>query len=204
MKKFYTLIFVFILFITSAQISYGIKGGYNISGMRFGDEQLKNKSYFYVGGYTERQISDKVSLQGEILFTEPGGKMNYELRRIVGTEIIVDGIETATFKFPQIQIPLLTKYYLADDFSLGLGFNFGINLNPTIKNYYSFPNPSEKSHSMENIKTLNIFPLANAEYKFNRNLFADIRYHFNFFNINKNGIDMKIALLQAGLGYRFK
>jgi hypothetical protein len=203
MKKLITTIFTFSTLISFAQISYGVKGGYLLSGLKIGDQQIENKSYFYIGGFVEKRVNEKFSLQGEILYTEPGGKQNYELYRIVGDQVIVEGTETATFKFPQIQVPLIAKYYIVEKFSLGLGLNFGINLNPTIENYYLFPNPIESSVAQEDIKTLNLFPLLNVEYQLSKNFFVDARYNSNFFKVNSSSLDKKIAMAQIGLGYKF-
>lgn len=204
MKKLIATILTFSMFaISFAQISYGVKGGFSLSGMKIGDQQIDNKSYFYIGGLVEKKFNEKFSLQGEILFTEPGGKQQYELYKLIGSEIIVQGTETATFKFPQIQVPVIAKYNLVEKFSLGLGLNFAINLNPTIKNYYLFPNPIEPSSLQEDVNTLNIFPLLNLEYKFPKNIFVDARYNSNIFKVNNASLEKKLAMFQIGLGYKF-
>ena len=48
MKKLITTIFTFSTLISFAQISYGVKGGYLLSGLKIGDQQIENKSYFYI------------------------------------------------------------------------------------------------------------------------------------------------------------
>lgn len=203
MKKFLSLIAVAISVGTFAQTEFGVKAGYNLSGYQIGSYQNQNKSYFYLGGLAEHKISEKFSLQGELLYTELGGKDTYEAQKIIGNEIVNIGTQKLYFHYPQLQIPLSAKYYFATPFSLSAGLNFGINLNPNLE--FDPETLENKSGKMENIKTLNIFPFIGAEYQFNQNLFADARYHFNFIKINEGGGPKhKIAFVQVGLGYRFK
>ena len=73
MKKQFLLFFSILFFgLVSAQTTFGVKAGYNLSNMKWessnsGSYNFDSKSYFYAGILIENRLSDKVSVQGELL-----------------------------------------------------------------------------------------------------------------------------------------
>lgn len=208
MKKICSLALILIFSLSFSQTHFGVKAGYNLSKMTFdwqqyGKEKLDSKSYFYVGAFAEHFISEKFSLQGELIYTELGGKAYSERTDIIENEVIQGGTNEINFHYPQIQIPVSAKYYPIKKLAFLGGFNFGINLDPNVKfKYHDFFNPSDVDQS--NIKTVNISPFVGTEFHFTEKFFVDARYNFNFFDINQEGLSTKIGIFQIGLGYRFK
>ena len=90
MKKIVLFLIIVAFGNLSAQNSFGVKAGYTLSNMKwqvsgFDDYNFDSKSSFYVGGLAEHRFSDKLSLQGELLYTELGGKSpEEELTTVVG------------------------------------------------------------------------------------------------------------------------
>lgn len=208
MKKIYSVLIIAMFGNLQAQTAFGVKAGYNLSNMKwqvsgFNDYNFDSKSYFYIGALAERHLSDKFSLQAEVLYTELGGKSGEEsITTIVGNEVVEMGSNSSTFTTSQIQVPISAKYYFIPKFSLSAGMNFGFSFNSKVKN--SFNSDQTPSGKTELFKTLNIFPFLGTEYKFADHFFADARYHFNFFNTAiANAPPTKISFLQIGLGYRF-
>lgn len=209
MKKLIALLLMTAGFSLSfAQTHFGVRAGYNLSNMtfdwkQFGKEKLDSKSYFYIGGFVEYSVTEKFSLQGEMVYTELGGRTYVESTEITDYGVIPAGMNAVDFHLPQLQIPVSAKYYPIKKLALLGGLNFGINVDPNVKfKYHDFSNPSDSD--LSNMKTLNIFPFLGTEFHFTEKIFADARYHFNFFEINKEGLPMKIGFFQVGLGYRFK
>lgn len=210
MKKIYLLLITFVLSGNiNAQTEFGVKAGYNLSNMKwevsgFDDFKFSSKSYFYVGVLAEHHLTDKFSIQAELLYTELGGQSPAEeLTTVVGNEVLVIGTNATTFTTSQIQVPIAAKYYVVPNFSLSAGINFGFNISSKVEN--TFNSDQTPSGKTDLFKTLNIFPFLGTEYKFNEHFFADARYHFNFFNAAVQDAPItKIGFLQAGFGYRFK
>lgn len=208
MKKILFALLIFVTVTLHAQSQFGIKGGYNLSSMKwevkgFDNYKFASQSYFYVGALAERKLSEKVSLQGELLYTELGGKDTETLTTIVGNEVVEIGTNTTKIATSQLQIPISAKYHLIPQFSLSAGLNFGFNIYSRVKNtFVSDQTPNDKTNLF---KTVNIFPFLGTEYKIDNHFFADARYHFNFFNAAiQDAPPTKISFLQVGLGYRFK
>ncbi|WP_027387710.1 porin family protein [Chryseobacterium gregarium] len=185
-----------------SEMSFGVKGGYSLSSMKFFDNKLDSKSYFYVGIVAEQPVSSKVSIQAEALYTQLGGKQDFPVVDFTDSGVIERGSILFDYQLTQIQIPISVKYYIIPDLSASAGMNFGFNISEKVKTEQMVNGATSRNY--EDIKSLNLFPFLGAEYKINDHFFADARYHFNFIEVNKCGLPTKISFLQAGVGYRFK
>lgn len=186
----------------ASEISFGVKGGYSLSNMKFYGEQMKSKSYFYAGVVAEKSISSQFSVQAEVLYTQLGGSNSYPWTQLVGNEIVDVGNMKFDYKINQIQVPISAKYYFIPNLSASVGMNVGFNISSKTKISTMF---DENTGESEGLKTVNLFPFLGAEYKITEKFFVDARYNFNFFEMNKsNAVPTKIGFLQAGVGYRFK
>ncbi|WP_083862207.1 porin family protein [Flavobacterium sp. B17] len=188
---------------SDSKISFGVKAGYSLSNMKFFDEKLDSKSYFYAGIVAEQPISSKFGIQAEVLYTQIGGTQQLPVIDFTDTGVIESGRRLKfNYQLTQIQVPVSAKYYFIPDFSISAGMNVGFNISEKVKTK-EVVNGST-SHNYEGIKSVNLFPFLGAEYKINDKFFVDARYNFNFFEINKGDFTTKVGFLQAGVGYRFK
>lgn len=188
---------------SDSKISFGVKAGYSLSNMKFFDEKLDSKSYFYAGIVAEQPISSKFGIQAEALYTQIGGTEQLPVIDFTDTGVIETGRNLKfNYQLTQIQVPVSAKYYFIPDFSVSAGMNVAFNISEKVKTK-EVVNGST-SHNYEGIKSVNLFPFLGAEYKINDKFFVDARYNFNFFEINKGDFTTKVGFLQAGVGYRFK
>ncbi|MFL9833323.1 porin family protein [Chryseobacterium terrae] len=187
---------------SDSDFKFGVKAGYSLSTMKFFDNKLDSKSYFYAGFVAEKPVSSKVGIQAEVLYTQIGGTDSLPLVQLIGSDIVEMGTVDFNYQFTQIQVPVSVKYYFIPKFSASAGMNFGFNLSEKVKTD-EIVNGTD-SQDLVDYKTLNLFPFLAAEYKITDKFFVDARYNFNFFDMHKNGFETKIGFLQAGVGYRFK
>lgn len=69
---------VFTFGLTNAQdVSYGVKGGLNLSNLSGDIEDAKSLFGAHVGAFAEIKITDKFSVQPELLFSMQGAKQEY-------------------------------------------------------------------------------------------------------------------------------
>lgn len=207
MKKISLLLFIAASTLSFAQTHFGIKAGYINSSLDWKDSpssvwedftDYSSKSYFYAGGFVEHFVSKKVSVQGELIYTQIGGKSTIDMYQFVGNEWIQTGTMDAKFKYTQLQVPLSAKYYFIDKLAVSGGLNFAFNIDSKVKI------DDIGTGDIENVKTLNFNPFIGAEYHITKNIYADARYNFGISNINKEGLDVRSSFFQIGLGYRFK
>lgn len=121
MKKIYiTLLFLGTLTLTQAQENTngkshtGIKGGYNLSSVSYnGEGETDQRNGFHVGIYGESFLSDVLSLQPELLFSQQGYEINSSSGKF-------------TQKLNYINLPLMVKLYPVQNFFLEVGPQIGV------------------------------------------------------------------------------
>ncbi|MFK7746865.1 MAG: porin family protein [Kordia sp.] len=109
-----TIVLISYTFTANAQdIKYGAKAGLNFSNLEFDissdfeeddAEDVNGKTGFYIGGFVDISVSEKFSIQPELLYS-------------------IEGAEDAGISF--INIPVMAKYYVASGLSLQVGPQIG-------------------------------------------------------------------------------
>lgn len=210
-KNFFLTIAVTISGLMSAQESeskpdfdskfkFGVKAGYSLSTMKFFDNKLDSKSYFYVGLVGEQPVSSKVGIQAEVLYTQLGGKQDFPFMQINNNDVQVSSIQF-DYQLTQIQVPVSVKYYIIPELSASVGMNMAFNISEKVKTEMEVNGATSRNY--DGIKSLNLFPFLGAEYKLSEKFFVDARYNFNFIEIQNGDLPTKVGFLQAGVGYRF-
>ena len=101
-----TLLFITVTTLSfSQEVSYGVRGGLNISNLDFDPDPTFNNQHrngFAFGGFVDYGISDNFSIQAEIQYSAEGGKAD-ELRA------------------DYIQLPIMARFGLGDKFTVGIG-----------------------------------------------------------------------------------
>lgn len=188
MKKTFTiLILVLGLFSVSLQaqtLHYGVKAGYNAAKIGGDVENVKALDAFHVGFLAEIELTDKFSIQPEVLYSAQGTKYN----------------STRKSQLDYINVPILAKYYLIDGLSIEAGPQIGFltkskdKLKGTTIDYKDVTKDIDFS-----------LPVGLA-YRCAINIFASVRYNFGLSNFNdESGSHYKMnnQVFQASLGYRF-
>ncbi len=110
-------------------VSYGVKAGVNLSTIT-GEEifdRTKPKIGFHLGGILEVPLSDRFSLQPELLYSYQGSKFEREIEIFSETDLFVPTVKN-TLKLSYLVVPVLGKYYFTDYFSFEFGPQLGILL----------------------------------------------------------------------------
>ncbi len=121
MKKLFTVIIILgiSMMINAQDVKFGLKGGVNFASFSGKDvENVDSKTAFHVGVLAEIPLLDKFSLQPELLYSVQGIKENDD---------------NAEFKLNYLQLPLMGKYYVTDEFSLEAGPQVGFLLSAKAK-----------------------------------------------------------------------
>ncbi|MBC3847704.1 PorT family protein [Winogradskyella echinorum] len=99
---------------TTKTSNAGIKAGYNLAAVSFdGDGETGQRHGFHVGFYGESFLTESISLQLEVLYSQQG----YEIKGNGGT---------FTQKLDYINLPLMFKMYPDDNFFLEVGPQVGL------------------------------------------------------------------------------
>ena len=195
MKK--SIVFIAMLLMgtvyTTAQeyVMFGVKGGVNFSsvtGDAFSDfEDESARTAFHLGLLAEIPISDRFSIQPEVLYSAQG----YDVVRI-------EDEEDVERRFDYISVPVMAKLYLIDGFALEAGPQFsylvenelgmgddGIDLSDDYLNKFDFSVGLGASWKLSNF-------------------FVYGRYNVGLTEIyDIDGADAKNGVIQLGVGFLF-
>lgn len=199
------------------ELRFGPKAGYSLSTIKAKDNSGSEKSdpshTFYVGGLVEYKISDKFGLQGEVLYSQLGGRLNIkeEDPNDVNTFLNVKYKTT----YGTVLVPISAKYFITEGLSVSAGANFGVIISAKRKlsadlGLGMIPGFELEGSDEEDIKKetnkLNIAPFVGAEYMLENGFFFDARYNMGISNLSKDttdGYKTTNSFFQIGVGFKF-
>ena len=167
--------------VNAQDVKFGVKGGLNFATI-IGENTSKDQTVtaFNLGAMAEIKISDKFSLQPELLYSGQG----YD------TDIDSEGIIALNY----LNIPVLAKYYVTKKLSLEAGPQIGFLL-------------STKGGTEDYIdlfKTTDFGANFGFGYKLDSGINFAARYVLGLSNINDvGGVTNKNGVLQLSIGYFF-
>ena len=169
------------------ELEFGVKGGANFSGFHTGSSTFTSEFGINLGGITEYSVSDKFSLQAELLFNQKAG--TFTVRD--NSNVVLGNIVS---KLGYIDIPILAKIYLGNKFSFEVGPQIGFNISEKTEF-----NGSEVDTE---IKTLDTAIVGGFGFQFNQGLFIQARYAYGLSKIFENE-RYKNSVISLSLGYKF-
>mgnify|MGYP006118837825 CR=1 FL=1 len=142
MKKNILIILILLVSISinaqTSKMKFGIKSGINMSKytpeLYVGNSRLadyQGKLGFYIGGYTNIEISEKFKIQPEILFSSQGTKRVFEDISLTDSNGILIGTGDIEEKISEsvISIPITLQYFINNKFNLEGGIQLGYIIN---------------------------------------------------------------------------
>ncbi|MGA1227075.1 MAG: porin family protein [Tamlana sp.] len=189
-KLLFTALVVFGLASINAQeVKFGAKAGLNLASVSGDDtDDLDSRTSFHLGVVAEIAISDKFSLQPELLYSAQGAKESFE------------GIDI-DLKLDYINLPIMAKFYVADGFSLELGPQVGFLMSAKAEG------EGESEDIKDFVKGIDFGANFGVGYKMESGLNFGARYNLGFSNINDGeGSDEfknQNSVIQISVGYFF-
>lgn len=191
---------------------FGVKAGGNIAWLNGDAELSKPVPGFHAGGFVGLKITDKFSLQPEILFSLQGGK-DEKYERYGNTHIS----EKMRITLGYLNIPVLAKYYVTKKISIEAGPQVGINVFARQKFEYDDNTSGIRiiggynQNVKESVKAVDFGLAVGTSYDLNDHLFLQARYVFGLTSVHKEindefgnyNPDIKNGVAQVSLGYRF-
>ena len=214
MKKLLLLLAAFTATATvaSAQLSYGVKGGLNISDIshskNFTSFDKKMTTGIFVGAYVEYQFNDFLAIQPELLYSRQGVSSKDK-----STEDIT---RKAGIRLNYLNLPILVKFYPIERLSIDVGPQIGYALSAkSIGRVVNTTDGRSVTRTKDRIdkKDYNHFDFGvamGASYKLMNNFSVFARYYLGVTKINKkdNGFiisdkNLSNRVIQIGIGCGF-
>ena len=207
-KMVFTAVAVLVFGLTNAQdavkatseVKFGAKGGVNFANV-VGDDAGDANMFvgFNAGFFVEIPVTDKLTIQPEILYSAQGSKSEGPL--------VIDGSlydVKATMKLNYINIPVMFKYNVVEKFSLEAGPYVGFLT--TAKMKVDVDGYGSATEDMKDLVKSTDFGVAlGMNYDFSDVIFANVRYQGGLTQIGDTGEgdNIKNSVFQLGLGFRF-
>ena len=186
------LVLITFTFTSCACHYYGFKSGVNastINGDDIGDTQPKIG--FVGGGFAELCIDDYTSIQPEVLYSQQGAKYSDH-----------NGFD-GTIKLDYINVPVMAKFKLTQEFILEAGPQVGLLL--SAKDDYESSTMSGIDDIKDDIEHIDYGANLGLNYDLQNGWFFGARYYLGLANINKDSaMDNKNGVLQVSVAFKFQ
>jgi|SRR5690554_2012584 len=181
----------------SQEVRFGAKAGVNLAFLS-GDSDgnfsfaLGVRGDLHIGGLAEISLSEKFSLQPELLYSSEGS--DYSMLFGPSYEL----------KLNYIRVPVLAKYYIVKGLSVEAGPSFGMLISAK-KDGYTYED-GENDDEMENFKSFDAAVAVGVSYRLDMGIFFSVRYNLGLMDIHdREGYNIKNQnnVIQISTGYMF-
>ncbi len=177
MKKLILIVFTILLTTTSFSqgIDFGIKAGVNFSTLTDASN-LSNKTGFVGGIFAGIKFSDKVAIQGDLLYSQQGAEFDI-------------GEVDLTY----VNIPIVLKYFLIKGLNVQAGPQFGFIVDDNI---------TEVLGDILETESFDLTGVVGVGYDLPMDIRVDGRYNFGLTDVF-DGLDGKNSVITLSVGYSF-
>lgn len=172
-------------------ITYGIKGGLNISHLGLFENA---KAGFNVGTFANIPLGNSISLQPEILYSQYGA--------FVERDLTMKYDNSPRTKLGYITIPVMLQYHINPKFYFEAGPEFGFLVSSKYKVLDTADSPASSKH-LSGINKFNLGLGMGLGYDFTKNFGLNVRYISGITHISKNNLNTN-TVMQLGFTYKFK
>ena len=172
-------------FANAQEVKFGVKAGVNFSTFTGDVQNVDGKVGFHVGALVDIKVSEKFSVQPELMYSSLGAKSE-----IFGT--------TVTTTADYIVIPVMAKYYVATGFNLEVGPQIGFIMSAKSKG------GGTEIDVKEDFASTDFGANFGAGYDFTENISAGVRYTLGLSNVAKNSGSDKIHNSNLGISLAYK
>ena len=168
------------------ETKFGLKAGLNLASFS-GNSDFTTRPSFYIGGLVEIKVSEKFSVQPELVYSSQGTKFKSD--------------SDYTTKLDYLNIPVMLKYFVAKGFSIEAGPQIGFVM--SAQDTYKGVTEDVKA----SVNTTDFSLGFGAGYDVTENINIGLRYNVGLTKINKNSNpgfnDIKNSVFQIGAAYKF-
>jgi hypothetical protein len=170
-------------FVNAQKAEFGLKGGLNSSTFS-GDTDgmnLKSKIGFNIGAFAAIKLSDKITLQPELLYSTQGVKAE-NVSGLVGDIMYTGDVK---FNLSYLNVPIMMKYYVAENFYLETGPQIGFLTSAKTSTKIDGYSQTSEQDVKDYFESVDFGLNFGAALDFSKKVSAGIRYNLGLSNIFK-------------------
>ncbi|MFY0629048.1 MAG: PorT family protein [Flavobacteriaceae bacterium] len=166
--------------VNAQDVKLGVKLGMNVSSVNGGSSNLDSKTGFVLGGTAEVFLTEKFSIQPELLFSQQGAESRGDF----------------IYDLNYLTVPVMAKYYIAKGFSVEAGPQFSFLVKDELISVTNGATANTDAGNFDLNANLGL------GYKLNNGIFFQTRYNLGIIAISENP-DIKNGVFQMSVGYQF-
>ena len=167
--------------VNAQDVKLGAKIGMNVSSVNGDPDNLDSKTGWVLGATAEVSLTEKFSLQPELLYSQQGAKQR-------GNFI---------YDLNYISVPVMAKYYIAKGFSLEAGPQFSFLVKDEL-----LSDSNNAASANTNAENFDFSANLGLGYQLDNGIFFQTRYNLGLTAISETP-DVKNGVFQMSLGYQF-
>ncbi len=174
-------------------ISFGVKGGVSLATIVSNNDDYETpnaRTSFFAGVTAEFPITDKFSIQPEVLYSQQGAEIKND--GLLGDNRI-------EYQIDYINVPVLAKIYLVEGLSVEVGPQFSFKVNEEIDGNVD---SNSGDTPLDRVENFDFGVAAGLTFQTKMGIFATGRYARGFTDVIEN-VDLQNSVFQIGLGYKF-
>ncbi|WP_346881475.1 porin family protein [uncultured Algibacter sp.] len=185
--------------VNAQEVKFGAKAGVNFASLNGDDSgELDSRTSFHIGAVAEIIISDKFSVQPELLYSGQGAKFE---------ETFLDEKFESTLKLDYLNIPIMAKYYVYEGLSVEAGPQIGFLLSAESEDKED--GETETADVKDQISSIDFGLNFGLGYKLENGLNFAARYNLGLSNVFDDSDDdsddfkQQNGVFQISVGYTF-
>lgn len=165
-------------------IKLGIKGGLNVSNLMGDVDDVAIRTSVHVGLLAEIIVTDKFSIQPELLYSGQGAS--------------ITSTGGGRVKLDYVNLPVLAKFPVATGLSVEAGPQIGFLVSSRYKT-------NDSNDKIDGVKTIDLGLGAGLEYELKSGVIFQTRYNLGLSDIGYAGDNKRASnsVIQASIGYLF-
>ena len=203
MKKVYLLCILIISMteMSAQDFDFGLRGGVNFASIGGDDVSgIDSRTSFQIGAIAEFPLSEKFSLQPELLYSSQGGESE--------ESVFVEGVNVnteTTLKLDYLSFPVFAKYYIVDNLSFEAGPQLALLLDAEADIEATDGNNtvSDSVDISDDTKDIDFGLNFGFGYKLDNGLNFSARYYQGLTSLDEGDTDVFNQVIQLSVGFFF-
>ena len=171
------------------ELEWGVKAGLNVANLTYSG--VNSKPGIVAGVFCQFKVNYLFTIQPELVYSRQGCSDSYHFKDVKYHD---------SWRINYLNLPILARIYILDNFSVDVGPQFGLGLKMTQRQEHDDHIEIDKRHDFH---TFDFSIPVGISYDFPMGLIVSVRYNVGFTNVIKDAGTNKNSVFQFSAGWKF-